>query len=68
MTPRLYGGVGILWHKDIDSSVNIIDDGGERIQCIEITQEHGKPIIIISVYGICPPLEIALAQWNIRIQ
>ena len=42
--------MGILWHKDIDSSVNIIDDGGERIQCIEITQEHGKPIIIISVY------------------
>jgi hypothetical protein len=42
--------VGILWHKDIDSSVNIIDDGGEKIQCIEITQEHGKPIIIISVY------------------
>ena len=42
--------MGILWHKDIDSSVNIIDDGGEKIQCIEITQEHGKPIIIISVY------------------
>jgi hypothetical protein len=42
--------VGILWHTDIDSSVNIIDDGGERIHCIEITQEHGKPIIIISVY------------------
>ena len=42
--------MGILWHKDSDSSVNIIDDGGERIQCIEITQEHGKPIIIISVY------------------
>ena len=42
--------MGILWHTDIDSSVNIIDDGGERIQCIEITQEHGKPIIIISVY------------------
>jgi len=42
--------VGILKHNDIDSSVNVIDDGGERIQCIELTQEHGKPIIIISVY------------------
>jgi hypothetical protein len=46
--------VGILWHTYIDSSVNIIDDGGERIQCIEITQEHGKPIINISVYIYMP--------------
>jgi hypothetical protein len=58
--------VGILWHKDIDSSVNIIDDGGEKIQCIEITQEHGKPIIIISVYIYAHLWR--LEQWNIRIR
>ena len=52
--------MGILWHKDSDSSVNIIDDGGERIQCIEITQEHGKPIIIISVYIYMP----TSGDWN----
>ena len=48
--PRGYGGVAILWHKSIDSSVNITDDGGERIQCIEVTQDDNKPLLIVSVY------------------
>ena len=48
--PRRYGGVGILWHQDIDEYVNTIPDGNERTQIIEVRQQDDKPLMIISVY------------------
>lgn len=45
---RGYGGVAILWSKDIDKYIKSKQDGNERIQCIEINIEH--PILLISVY------------------
>ena len=34
--PRGYGGVAILWNKNIDHLVNDLDLGNERIKCIEL--------------------------------
>ncbi|CAG2195363.1 unnamed protein product [Mytilus edulis] len=33
--PRGYGGVGILWRKEMDSLITTLDIGNERIQCME---------------------------------
>ncbi|MEW8547545.1 MAG: endonuclease/exonuclease/phosphatase family protein, partial [Candidatus Thiodiazotropha sp.] len=49
--PRGYGGVGILWKKDIDHLVTVFPDGGERIQCLELKAEIPK--LIISIYLPC---------------
>ena len=46
--PRGYGGVAILWKKELDKFIKHLPDGSNRIQCIRI--EANKPIIIISVY------------------
>lgn len=46
--PRGFGGVAVLWKKDIDRIIRGIDDGNCRIQCIELNTEH--PLVIISVY------------------
>jgi exonuclease III len=48
--PREYGGVGILWHQDIDQEMNIIEGGNERIQAVELLQDNNSPIPIASVY------------------
>ena len=48
--PREYGGVGILWHQDIDQEMNIIEGGNERIQAVELLQDNNSPILIASVY------------------
>ena len=48
--PRGYGGVGICWHKDLDQFVGMVEEGNERIQCIEVNQISNKPILIICVY------------------
>lgn len=48
--PRGYGGVGILWHQDIDQAINIIEGGNERIQAVELLQDNNSPILIVSVY------------------
>ena len=34
--PRGYGGVGVLWKKEIDHLIQVQQDGGNRIQCIEV--------------------------------
>ena len=34
--PRGYGGVAIFWKKDIDHIVNSIENGNQRIKCIEL--------------------------------
>ena len=49
--PRGYGGVAILWRKDIDHLVTTLPDGTNRIQCIEISCKD--PLIIVSVYMPC---------------
>ena len=49
--PRGYGGIGILWKKDIDQIVTELPDGGNRIQCVSIRAQ--KPILLISTYMPC---------------
>ena len=49
--PRGYGGVGILWKRNIDRLVSVVPDGGNRIQCISIRAE--KPILLVSIYMPC---------------
>ncbi|VDI26989.1 Hypothetical predicted protein [Mytilus galloprovincialis] len=49
--PRGYGGVAILWRKELDHLISTVKAGNSRIQCIEI---EGDPnIIIISLYLPC---------------
>lgn len=48
--PRGYGGVGILWNKEIDYMVKSLPDGNERFQCIELSPVNTKPLLISSVY------------------
>ena len=47
--PRGYGGVAVLWKKEIDNEVTILKDGNTRIQCISI-KTNDKPILVASVY------------------
>ena len=47
--PRGYGGVAVLWRKDIDHTVKALTDGNERIQCIEITGDKSK-LLLMSAY------------------
>ena len=45
--PRGYDGVAVLLKKDTDHLVNVFSDGGNRIQCVELS---GKDrLLIISV-------------------
>ena len=48
--PRGYGGVAVLWNRNIDKTVRPIPDGGNRIQCVEIRAED--PVLLVSIY--CP--------------
>ncbi|CAC5415512.1 unnamed protein product [Mytilus coruscus] len=49
--PRGYGGVAILWRKELDPLISTLKAGNSRIQCIEI---EGDPnIIIVSLYLPC---------------
>lgn len=54
--PRGYGGAAILWKKEIDHLVTKVPDGGNRIQCIEISTTH-KPLLLVSVYMPCKGLK-----------
>ena len=47
--PRGFGGVAILWKKQMDNAVTILPDCNTRIQCVSVKTE-GKPILLISVY------------------
>lgn len=49
--PRGYGGVAVMWKKDIAHLVTSIPDGGNRIQCIELKGE--EPLLLVSVYLPC---------------
>ncbi|CAG2222940.1 unnamed protein product [Mytilus edulis] len=48
--PRGYGGVAVIWKKEIDHLVKATDDGGERIQCVEFLDNMSKPLLIVSIY------------------
>jgi exonuclease III len=39
--PRGYGGVAIIWRKDIDHILRPLEDGSEKIQCVEISCNKG---------------------------
>ena len=52
--PRGYGGVAILWRKDIDHLVTTLSDGSNRIQCIEISCKD--PLILVAAYMPCKGL------------
>lgn len=49
--PRGYGGVAILWKKNIDHLVSVLPDGGNRIQCVTIRAE--KLLLLVSIYMPC---------------
>ena len=46
--PRRYGGVAVLWKREMDSFIRSIPDGNQRIQCIELSLE--KPLLLVCVY------------------
>ncbi|CAG2244566.1 unnamed protein product [Mytilus edulis] len=46
---RGYGGVAIIWKKEINENIKELIDGGNRIQAIHI-QQGNKPICLINVY------------------
>ena len=47
--PRGYGGVAVLWTDKTGHLVRPLDDGAERIQCVELSFPD-KSIIIAPVY------------------
>ena len=60
--PRGYGGVGILWKKQIDHRIRTCQDGGNRIQCVEV--KENSPLLLISVYMPCRGLSENLEDFN----
>ncbi|CAG2194982.1 C1QL [Mytilus edulis] len=46
---RGYGGVAIIWKKEINENIKELIDGGNRIQAIHI-QQGDKPICLINIY------------------
>jgi exonuclease III len=48
--PRGYGGVAIIWRKDIDHIIRPLEDGSEKIQCVEISGDKDTQLLLISVY------------------
>ena len=47
--PRGYGGVAVLWRKELDHLVKPLLDGSERIQCLELQTEAGM-LLLMSIY------------------
>jgi len=49
--PRGYGGVAVIWRKEIDHIIrDHLEDGSEKIQCIEIHGNKNSRLLVISVY------------------
>ena len=48
--PRGYGGVGVIWRKEIDHIIRPLEDGSEKLQCIEIHGNKNSRLQVISVY------------------
>ena len=60
--PRGYGGVGILWKKQIDHLIRICHEGGNRIQCVELKGQ--RPMLLVSVYMPCRGINDNLEDFN----
>ena len=61
--PRGYGGVGVLWKKkQIDHLIRVCQEGGNRIQCVELKGDN--PLLLISVYMPCRGLTDNLEDFN----
>ena len=48
--PRGYGGVAVIWRKEIDHIIRPLEDGSEKIQYIEIHGNKNSRLQVISVY------------------
>ena len=48
--PRGYGGVAVIWRKEIDHIIRPLEDGSDKIQCIEIHENKNSRLQVISVY------------------
>ena len=48
-TGRLYGGVGILWHKQIDNLVSSVETGENWMSCIKVKIADSH-MFVVSVY------------------
>ena len=46
---RGYGGVAIIWHKELQNQIKILDEGNERIIAVECKTEQ-QPICLICTY------------------
>jgi exonuclease III len=46
---RGYGGIAILWKKEIDDKIQILNEGNNRVQVIQIDTEC-RPICLINIY------------------
>jgi len=49
--PRGYGGVAILWRKELDNLITSLKIGNERIQCVETTCNPNT--LVVSLYLPC---------------
>ncbi|CAG2192047.1 unnamed protein product [Mytilus edulis] len=50
--PRGYGGVAILWRKEINHLITPIHIGNERIQCVEL-KGISQQLLLVSIYIPC---------------
>ena len=48
--PRGYGGVAVLWRKNIDHMIRELPDGNECMQCKELKDSNSKPLLMVSAY------------------
>jgi exonuclease III len=46
---RGYGGIAILWKKEIDDKIQILNEGNNRVQVIQIDTEC-RPVCLINIY------------------
>ncbi|MEW8548177.1 MAG: endonuclease/exonuclease/phosphatase family protein, partial [Candidatus Thiodiazotropha sp.] len=60
--PRGYGGTAVLWKKQINHLVTALQDGGNRIQCVEV--KGHEPILFVSVYMPCKGLSDNLEDFG----
>ena len=60
--PRGYGGIGILWKKQIDHRRRTCHNGGNRIQYVKV--KGNSPLLLITVYTPCQGLSDNLEDFN----
>jgi exonuclease III len=49
MARRGYGGIAILWKKEIDDKIQMLNEGNNRVQVIQIDTEC-RPVCLINIY------------------